>query len=189
MVYEAQFASKRFANYRTYKMDFIATPKTTPDVKSFVATNSRGEMGTNIFVSWNGATEVAVWNFYSRAEKGSSSVLLGSAHKGGFETAFRAQGFHPIVFAEALDLMGNSLANSTLQVTELPFQFHDPKSPLELDIGTSKSSGSYQGLTVPTFVAFVAGFGLAFLGRSFHLSRNSLLRQKPLTRWAPKEKS
>ena len=30
LVYEASFASERFANYRAYKMDFIAQPTSKP---------------------------------------------------------------------------------------------------------------------------------------------------------------
>ena len=75
LVYEAQFASPRFANYRAYKMHFGNTSKT------------------------------------------------------GFETSFLVGGYHPIIYAEALDNYWNSLGNSSLEVTQLPLGFHDTNAP------------------------------------------------------------
>lgn len=132
MVYEASFASKRFANYRAYKMDFVAQPTSLPVVKAFASANSLGQLGTRIYVSWNGATKVARWRYYSHASRqGVAQVSqIGNVYKTGFETFFLATGYHPIVFAEALDIHGNSLANSSLSLTELPPGFHDTMNPL-----------------------------------------------------------
>ena len=141
VVYEASFATTRFANYRTYKMDFVALPTSTPVTKAFVSTNSRGDLMTSIYVSWNGATEVVQWRYYSHtAKQGLESVVhLGNAYKTGFETTFVATGYHPIIFAEAVDVFGNSLANSSLEITELPPGFHDAEDPLLSAVPKSRS--------------------------------------------------
>lgn len=151
IVYEAAFASRRFANYRAYKMDFVGQPKSKPVVKSFASANSRGKLATSIFVSWNGATEVASWKFYSHVSgKGAKSIVpIGSTHKTGFETTYFAPGHHPIVFAEALDVDGRSLANSTLHVTEVPSGFHDPDRPLLSDVPKAELSKYLRGCGRP----------------------------------------
>ncbi|KAK3072058.1 hypothetical protein LTR53_007530 [Teratosphaeriaceae sp. CCFEE 6253] len=114
MVYEASFASNRFATYRTYKHRFTGRPLDTPAVKAFASTTSRRELTTILYASWNGATEVSSWRFYS-ADRGIFEVaLIGDVPRTGFETACVCRGVHAIVFAEALDRSGNSLANSSL---------------------------------------------------------------------------
>lgn len=131
LVYEAQFASSRFANYRAYKMHFEGRPRSKPVVKAFASANYRKDLTTSIYVSWNGATEVAIWRFYTYVAKHGieNAITIGNTSKTGFETAFLAAGYHPIVFAEALDNYWNSLGNSSLEVTQLPLGFHDTKAP------------------------------------------------------------
>ena len=93
-------------------------------MKAFASTTARGGVTTAIYTSWDGATEVDEWRYYS-AERGINHwVLLGSAEKDGFETSFVCKGFHPIVFVEAVDVHGKSLANSSLEMTELPPGWH-----------------------------------------------------------------
>lgn len=156
LVYEASFASKRFANYRAYKMEFVGQPKTRPTAKAFITTNSRGEVGTMIYVSWNGATEVTQWRYYSYATENNINKIipLGEADKTGFETAATITGYHPIVFVEALDVYGTSLANSSLSMVELPVGFHDPYEPLRVSMRTTTPDLGTLSL------AFIAGIGL-----------------------------
>ena len=186
VVYEASFATKRFANYRAYKMDFVAQPISKPVNKAFVSTNSRGHLRTTIYVSWNGATEVAAWKFYSRTViKGIERVVqIGNAAKTGFETTFVATGYHPITFAEAVDVFGKSLANSSLEVTEIPMGFHNADNPMHPAAGQQ-----YEGdFFMRTVVAFIAGIAVAIVWeRSRYGKRNFTWPVRP-PRWAPKRK-
>lgn len=160
-VYEASFATKRFANYRAYKAPFVGQPATRPVTKAFVSTNSRGHLRTSIYVSWNGATEVARWRFHSRsAHHGTEKTTpVGEVAKSGFETAHVVQGYHPIIFAEALDMFGNSLANSSLEVTDIPAGFHQSNDPMRQASDSQSQGASF----VRAVLAFVAGVALTLL--------------------------
>lgn len=120
MVYEAIWISSRFVNYRTYKFNFTGFPHEEIAVKSTVSTTSRGELTTVIHTSWNGATEVRAWRFWAFDHDRQGDIILGSARKTGFETAFVCHGFYTAVLVEGLDSEGRSLGNSTYQPTETP---------------------------------------------------------------------
>lgn len=142
IVYEASFASTRFANYRAYKMEFTAHPNSIPDTKAFATANARGELTTSIYVSWNGATEVVQWSYYSYSAKGGVGHVahIGDAKKTGFETILNIVGYYPIVFVEAIDVFGNSLANSSLEITDVPPGFYDTDS-LTIPTGQARRTG------------------------------------------------
>ncbi|EMC97987.1 hypothetical protein BAUCODRAFT_410032 [Baudoinia panamericana UAMH 10762] len=120
LVYEAAFASDRFCTYRAFKFDWTASPAGLPVASAFASTTSRGEHATVIHVSWNGATEVKVWNFFTTDDGVHSPRRIGNAEKAGFETSVVIGSHFATVFAEAIDGSGRSLANSTMVNTELP---------------------------------------------------------------------
>ena len=185
-LYEASFASRRFTNYRAYKMEFVGQPLTKPRIKAFVSTNAGGQSTTAIYVSWNGATEVARWRFYSRSTKqgGARNIQIGLTAKTGFETIFTAVGYHPITFAEALDVFGNSLGNSSLEVTEIPAGFHNANNP------TYKTSTPRSGANsvMYTAFAFVTGFALATIWERYRAGRYSVRLKPGSLRWASSRK-
>ena len=207
-MYEASFASERFANYRAYKMEFVAQPISDPIAKAFASANSRGHLRTSIYVSWNGATEVTLWRFYSHtATHGIESVAyIGETPKVGFETAFLAEGYHPIVFAEAVDAYSQSLANSSLEITELPMGFYDPSSPMLSRTQQAKSGRRYalmktvnlgdmandvrntapSDLFMHSIVAFVAGIALSTIWNRFQNGRHIFDRRRWSLRLAHK---
>ena len=55
------------------------------------------------YVSWNGATEVRYWNFYTAASATGPWELIGSTDKSGFETDYTLTGSMGWAYAEALD--------------------------------------------------------------------------------------
>lgn len=75
--------------YRAYKYEWIGQPLTPPDVYSS-AFLTGSNVSTIVYVSWNGATEVAQWKLYEgeRATK----RLLTSAERKGFETVMTYDG-------------------------------------------------------------------------------------------------
>ncbi|KAM0714038.1 hypothetical protein Q7P37_011002 [Cladosporium fusiforme] len=105
-------------NYRAFSFEWQSTPSTTkPAVYSYARNTSSPNA---IYVSWNGATTVATWNFYAADEIGQDFVAIGSSAKQGFETVFRAEAFHRWVMVEAVGSDGASLRNSSFQPAFVP---------------------------------------------------------------------
>lgn len=119
-VLEARFASMRFANYRAYKFNFTSSPSEPPTLKAFAFGAPPGTISTIFYVSWNGATEVASWNFYGSKDPAAGLILVGRVPKSGFETMFTFAGYIPNVFAEAVDADGRVLGTSGLEWTIAP---------------------------------------------------------------------
>jgi Arylsulfotransferase (ASST) len=93
------------ASYRAYRFRWTGTPQTPPAV----ATSHRGAK-TTVYVSWNGATNVAKW----RVLGGRTPTVLrdvATAPKRGFETSI-ATGAQQYVAVQALDTGGHTLATS-----------------------------------------------------------------------------
>jgi Arylsulfotransferase (ASST) len=103
-VYDAHFKDS-VASYRAYRYQWTGTPQTTPAVVGASHGNSSG-----IYVSWNGATNVASW----RVEGGgtpNSLRTVASSPKHGFETAITF-GRQTYVRVQALDRFGHVLSTS-----------------------------------------------------------------------------
>jgi hypothetical protein len=134
----ARFVSDRYSTYRAYKSEFVGRPLTKPDVVASVYGTSNISINTVIHVSWNGATDVAGWNFYAQAREQSESVLIGHAEKIDFETMYIVDGYMDYIVAEALDRNGDSMVKSAVHRSEIPHHwqaagFVDEKIPLPQD--------------------------------------------------------
>lgn len=70
-----------YASYRLYKSEWKGCPDTRPKVKA--CKNGDGNM--DVYMSWNGATEVRHWNVYSEY-KSFTGPIKGGITKTGFET-------------------------------------------------------------------------------------------------------
>ncbi|KAJ5558708.1 hypothetical protein N7535_009413 [Penicillium sp. DV-2018c] len=116
----ARFDSERYSTYRAYKGEFTGRPNTPPDLVASVYGTREQDTTTLIYVSWNGATDVAQWNFYAQADEGGQSVLIGTTNKTDFETMFIADGYMDFVSAEAIDAEGNVLHTSEVKRTSTP---------------------------------------------------------------------
>ncbi|PKY05907.1 arylsulfotransferase [Aspergillus campestris IBT 28561] len=120
LLMEARFASDRFVTYRAYKYEFTGRPSAPPDVVAQVHGASSLDLTTTFYVSWNGATDVATWNFYARASESATPVLVGSTNKTDFETMYTAHGFLDWVSVEALDSQGKVLGTSKTHRSTTP---------------------------------------------------------------------
>ncbi|KAL1962678.1 hypothetical protein VTN77DRAFT_9312 [Rasamsonia byssochlamydoides] len=129
-VMEARFASDRFSTYRAYKFDFVGRPSEPPVLKAAAYGSTASDLTTIIYVSWNGATEVAAWNFYARADSTGPSVKIGTAAKSGFETMFVADGYMDWVSADAIDAEGNILGTSEVVRTSVPEEWFASQLPV-----------------------------------------------------------
>ena len=102
--------------YRCMKFNWTATPVTSPTVWSY----SNGGEGTVVYASWNGATEVSKWNFYSSQTKQGPWKQIATEAKTGFETHLQHDAFSPFVYAEAVDSKGKVLKKSSVEKTLVP---------------------------------------------------------------------
>ena len=108
----------RAMNYRAFTADWESTPSfTVPDVYAYAADNSSEP---RIYVSWNGATTVAWWDFYGAQSQDEEPVYVGSTSKDGFETKFIAPAFYEWWQVEAVAENGTVLRTSDLQSTLVP---------------------------------------------------------------------
>ncbi|KAI8633607.1 Arylsulfotransferase-domain-containing protein [Xylariaceae sp. FL1651] len=74
---ESGFGSEEILSYRVLKRKWVGRPKTPPNIV---------HRGTDVYVSWNGATEVATWALLEGDADLSNYVPLVSVLKEGFET-------------------------------------------------------------------------------------------------------
>lgn len=100
-------------SYRVYRMPWSGQPTTPPDV---VARSAEGDSGVEVFVSWNGATEVAEWRVLAGPDA-EQLVPVETVAKDGFETRVlsTAIGADDQVVVEAVDDDGAVLGASTPQ--------------------------------------------------------------------------
>ncbi|KAK4940296.1 hypothetical protein LTR28_009181, partial [Elasticomyces elasticus] len=105
--------------YRSYKCAWTGHPLTKPALWAYSKMNSN-ITGIWYYVSWNGATEVASWNFYAAANASGPWELVGNARKNGFETAAWFADVSTWSVAEALDAQGNPLQRSAVARTFVP---------------------------------------------------------------------
>lgn len=89
-------------NYRTLRFSWVGRPSSPPRLV---------EQGGSLFVSWNGATEVASWQF--RTGSGPSSLSASATvPRAGFETSLAVPSGAAYASAVALDAAGNVLGSS-----------------------------------------------------------------------------
>jgi hypothetical protein len=91
-------------SYRAFTADWTGTPASIPDVTV---------TGSVVYVSWNGATQVASWEVSAGTTPGVLSPA-GSSAKRGFETAIRVGNAGPYYCVAALDVAGNVLGQSAV---------------------------------------------------------------------------
>jgi hypothetical protein len=94
-------------SYRAHKNIWQAAPATKPAVA--VQRNSDGS--ADVYVSWNGATEVAAWSLLGGSASDALSKLL-TARRSGFETYVQLPKAPAYISAVAVDRKGTRLATS-----------------------------------------------------------------------------
>lgn len=102
--------------YRSNKYNWTAQPLTKPALWTY---SWLGEKMVS-FVSWNGATEVRTWNFYTAANSSGPWTYAGHATKRGFETEFHSANVAEWTYAEALDAYDRPLETSAIARTFQP---------------------------------------------------------------------
>jgi len=105
--------------YRSNKYNWTAQPLTKPALWTYSRIGNR-RSGMRFYVSWNGATEVASWNFYGAESSTGPFDLVGNATKTGFETELFNADVVTWSYAEAVDIDGRPLERSVIQRTFVP---------------------------------------------------------------------
>lgn len=148
-VLEAQLASHRFESYRSYKFNWTGFPTEEPAIKAFAYGKMPARATTAMYVSWNGATEVAFWHFYSvehRSEVYNSREPIASVAHTGFETVAMVDGFVEHVMAIAVDADGKKLGESKVVSTEAPvFWGYNPDTASNLAADNDVGRGCIAG--------------------------------------------
>jgi len=91
-------------SYRAYKGEWEGHPTTDPDV--VVQQNEQGQ--DHVYVSWNGATEVAQWRLVT-GDEADSATEAAVVDKTSFETAIPLEASSEYIAVEALDEDGQVL--------------------------------------------------------------------------------
>ncbi|KAF3385133.1 hypothetical protein F1880_001805 [Penicillium rolfsii] len=148
-------------NYRAYKMDWKATPWWDPAIAA--RKNWKGELV--IYVSWNGATEVASWVIRGAAGnlRVNKGEIVASSRRTGFETKLTiGETVWQYLWAEAIDHEGNVLRSSEivdLDAAELP---------VASDLYSESESGildipQFEALSKTTFILIASGSGILIM--------------------------
>ncbi|KAJ5544979.1 hypothetical protein N7535_006633 [Penicillium sp. DV-2018c] len=116
----ANFTSERYSSYRGYKFEFTGRPSAPPDLVASVLGTDETNMVTKFWVSWNGATDVAWWQFYAQASEFHTPVLIGKTARSDFETMYIGHGYLDWVSAEAVDANGTVLGKSEVHRSKYP---------------------------------------------------------------------
>jgi hypothetical protein len=93
------------SSYRAYRYPWTGTPVGAPAVVASTAAST-----TNVYVSWNGATQVAVWRVLSGPSADALQAVV-TAPKAGFETQIPIPA-QPYVAVQAIDSAGQIIATS-----------------------------------------------------------------------------
>lgn len=95
-------------NYRAFRYNWTGLPTEEPAIVA-----EKTSSGIEIFVSWNGDTETAVWRFYAVTDGFGSREFLGEATRDGFETSFSLPGHsYQRLAAEAVSARGRVLTTT-----------------------------------------------------------------------------
>jgi hypothetical protein len=95
-------------SYRDYRFPWRGTPADEPAV----ATSGGSGGGVTVYMSWNGATDVASWDVLTGDSPSSVSAVL-NAPKTGFETAVLLPVVKAYVAVQAKDASGTVIGSST----------------------------------------------------------------------------
>lgn len=135
-------------NYRTYKMDWKATPWWDPAIA--VRENVQGDL--NVYASWNGATEVREW-----IVRGDDGSILARSRRTGFETQLPVgpRVWTRKLWVEALDVNGVVLRASNIL---------DLENTAVLKEGEGREADQTPVISVPTTVGTLLFSGAGLVG-------------------------
>jgi Arylsulfotransferase (ASST) len=108
-IFDAHFIAPS-GSYRAYRSNWTAQPPTQPSLS--VSPNADG--ATDLYASWNGATNVSSWRVLAGASPGALAPV-GRSGKYGFETHIHAHSASPYFAVQAFDASGHALSTSAAE--------------------------------------------------------------------------
>ncbi|KAF2641339.1 hypothetical protein P280DRAFT_468973 [Massarina eburnea CBS 473.64] len=108
--------------YRCNKYSWVGNPLTTPSLWTY-SKSGTNDSSLQFYVSWNGATQVRAWKFYTSDSASGPWTMTGLMNKTGFETNFSTRAVKEWSFAEAIDGDGKPLKRSSVTKTFVPSEF------------------------------------------------------------------
>lgn len=116
---DATIGGMPMRSYRAFKYDWTGLPPTSELSLFLYAKRCRPSLV--FYVSWNGATEVAMYRFFAGNTSAGVFVEAGSVSKGGeFETRHVSSQFGKLGYAEAYDSTGKLLGTTRHVDTFVP---------------------------------------------------------------------
>ena len=103
--------------YRSTKWNWTAQPLTKPALWTYSKTGSKKMV---FYISWNGATEVSAWNFFTGKSSKGPWKFAGKKDKKGFETVLHINHYDEWAYGQALDANGRVLEESVIARTFVP---------------------------------------------------------------------
>ncbi|KAK5163784.1 uncharacterized protein LTR77_010458 [Saxophila tyrrhenica] len=135
MLMQARLRVDWLGTYRAYKFEFEGTPADPPDAVGEVVEED-GRVKTNVFVSWNGATEVNSYKLFRTRASGHPLMLVDSQTKQGFETTLSYEGYAKYAVVKALHANGTVLGQTKLiRIAGLneTIPEEDPQPPVSME--------------------------------------------------------
>lgn len=116
-VLDVSFGDTETLAYRITKSPWRGQPRSDPDVYIYAFNESSP---THLYISWNGATEVALWKVYVVEPVGGEGIFLKAVEKHGFETHVEIPEYIAAGFIEGVDKEGQPLGRSAVRSTTIP---------------------------------------------------------------------
>jgi hypothetical protein len=117
LLMDARLEARWLGSYRAFKFDgFVGAPLDPPDAVATAIISYWGNK-TQVYVSWNGATEVTQWRLFESTRSGKQREMLSTVPKHGFETNIEYPGFPRYIVVEAL--AGNDSVLASTDVVEV----------------------------------------------------------------------
>lgn len=114
LIWQARLQVDWMGSYRSYKFaNWVGEPVEPP-----IAVSRTDRSGSSeVFVSWNGATEVSTWRVFSTTADGRRETHITDAQRSGFETTISFEGRAEYVVVEAVDRSGKVLRATAVTKT------------------------------------------------------------------------
>ena len=120
-VFHGSLGWQNVMNYRAHKFDnWVGMPLTKPALWTYFRIGYGEDETMMLYVSWNGATEVRQWVFYTSETSEGPWLKAAPTPMNGLGTILRLDHFSPYVYADALDKAGTVLGTSEAQETFVP---------------------------------------------------------------------
>jgi hypothetical protein len=108
LLFEARFPGTQIS-YRALRQRWTGRPKARP-----VVALKRSGRRTQLYVSWNGATDVAAWRVWAGRSSKSLQVVSRRVRRRGFETKTTVRSSGPVFRVQALSRAGRVIGTSSI---------------------------------------------------------------------------